>query len=185
MWVSVTIPLVENLHRQGHTVQLSYAYSGRSMNTVGNVYVENVDLITVGFHSEEPFGNVLSSAQGTTSSWQGGLQATGGDLKWEKSKWCSAEFTWDLEGQWCYKQLEELVGDIRIKGPNGKDITMQRKGPTDTKVAVGATQVVDGSMDGQMEFLLGKIEDFGKAFWDSWVPRKRVNCDVSEHASAS
>jgi len=46
------------------------------------------------------------------------------------------------------------------------------EGPTDTKVAVGATQAADGSMEGQMEFLLGKIEDFRKAFWDSWVPRK-------------
>jgi len=54
MWVSVTIPLVENLHRQGHTAQLSYAYSGRSVYTVGNVYMDDVDLITVGFHSEEP-----------------------------------------------------------------------------------------------------------------------------------
>jgi len=64
------------------------------------------------------------------------------------------------------------LGDIWIKGPHGKDITMQRKGPTDMEVAVGAMQAADGSMDSQMEFLLRKIEDFGKAFWDSWVPRK-------------
>jgi len=151
--------------------QLRHAYSGRAVNTVGNVYVDDVDLITVGFHSEEPSGNVLSRAQSTTASWHGGLRATGGDLKWEKSKWCSAEFTWDFEGQWHYKQPEESVGDIWIKGSNSKDVKMQRKGPTDTKVAVGATQAADGSIEGQMDFLLGKIEDFGKAFWDSWVPR--------------
>jgi len=64
MWVSVTIPLVEDLHRQGHTAQLRHAYLGRSVNTAGNVYVDDVDLVSFGFDSEEPFANVLSRAQG-------------------------------------------------------------------------------------------------------------------------
>jgi len=125
MWVSVTIPLVKNLHRQGHTAQLQHAYSGRSVNTVGNVYVDDVDLLSTAFHMEEPFTNVLSRAQGTSSTWQGDLQVTGGDLKWDKSEWCSAGFIWDSDGQWRYKTPEESPGDIWIKDPSGADIAMQ------------------------------------------------------------
>jgi len=93
MWVLVTIPLVENLHKNGHTAQLCYTYSGRSVNTVSNLYVDDVDLVSVSFDPDKPFANVLSQLQGMVLTWHGGLRATGGDLKWTKREWCSAKFT--------------------------------------------------------------------------------------------
>jgi len=172
MLVSVMIPLVENLHRHGHTAQLLYAYSGRSINTMGYVYVDNIDLLSTAFHMKEPFMNILLRAQGTTTTWQGDLQVTGGDLKWDKSDWCSMDFIWDGDGQWRYKEPDESLGDIWMKDPSGANVMMQRKGTGDTKVAVGAMQAVDGSMDGQMEFMLEKIKEFGKAFKESWVCKR-------------
>jgi len=107
-----------------------------------------------------------------TSTWQGDLQVTGSNLKWDKSEWCSIDFVWNSNGQWRYKEPDESPGDIWIKDPSRADVVMQWKGTGDTKVAVGATQAADGSMDGQMEFMLEKIKEFGKVFKESWVPQK-------------
>jgi len=89
-----------------------------------------------------------------------------------KSEWCLVEFVWNGNGQWRYKRPEESPGEIWIKGPGGNDITMKRMGPGGMKVAVGVMQSADGSMDGQMAFMLEKVGDFGTAFRDSWVLRK-------------
>jgi len=148
MWVLVAIPLVENLHKNGHMAQLHYAYSGRSVNTAGNLYMDDIDFVSAGLDPDEPLQRYYPKCRGQSlHGKQGGLRASGGDLKWTKSEWCSAKFIWNSKGQWRYKQPEESPGEILIKGPHSKDMAMQRLSPNETKVAVGTMQVADGSME--------------------------------------
>ena len=56
------------------------------------------------------------------------------------------------------------------KGPNNEQLKITKLDPSEPVKAVGITQLADGCMAGQLEEMLSKIEDFGTAFHDGWVP---------------
>jgi len=171
MWLSITIPLVEHLYEEQQVAVLHTVISKKKITFVGDLYVDDTDLVTVAVSRQEPFLMVLSRAQDKARTWQTDLRVTGGDLKWDKSSWCSVEFEWDTDGQWRYK-APSLAHKIYIKDSDNETIEMKWVGPADPVKALGVIQAADGSMKGQMEHLLGKIDAFAEGFKEMWVPRR-------------
>ena len=116
---------------------------------------------------------MVDQAQKETSCWQGSLRASGGDAKFEKNFWTLICFIW-LNGNWRYKTKDETIGELYMLGPNNEQLKITKLDPSEPVKAVGITQLVDGCMASQLEEMLSKIEDFGTAFCDGWVPRRYV-----------
>ena len=57
-------------------------------------------------------------------------------------------------------------------GPNKEQLKITKLDPSKLVKAVDITQLADGCMAGQLEEMLSKIEDFGTAFHDGWVPHR-------------
>ena len=113
---------------------------------------------------------MVDRAQKGTSCWQGSLRASGGDAKFEKTFW-NICFIW-RNGNWCYKTKDETIGELYMLGPNNEQLKITKLDPSEPVKAVSITQLVDGCMASQLEEMFSKIEDFGTAFHDGWVPRR-------------
>ena len=57
-------------------------------------------------------------------------------------------------------------------GPNNEQLKIMKLDPSEPVKAISITQSAHGSMTGQLEEMLSKIEEFGTAFQDGWVPHK-------------
>ena len=114
---------------------------------------------------------MVNRAQKGTSCWQGGLQASGGDTKFEKTFWTLICFIWQ-NGNWCYKTKDETIGKLYMLCPNNEQLKITKLDPSEPVKAVSITQSADACMAGQLEEMLSKIEDFGTAFHDGWVPHR-------------
>ena len=44
--------------------------TNEEVTTMGNIFVDDTDLVSVGLSPEEPFKLLLSMAQGTVTTWQ-------------------------------------------------------------------------------------------------------------------
>ena len=118
MWLSVTIPLVKHLRCNHHIATFCMVITNKEVTTVGNIFVDDMDLVSVGLSPEEPFELLLLRAQGMVATWQASLHVMGGDLKWDKCCWGTADFIWDSKGHWQYKQLDPSH-KLFIKNPQG------------------------------------------------------------------
>ena len=100
------------------------AITNKEVSTVGNIFVDDTDLVMIGLSLEEPFKLLLSRAQGTVATWQASLRVMGGDLKWDKCSWGAANFKWDSNGEWKYKQLDPSH-KLLIQNSQGQEIKMK------------------------------------------------------------
>ena len=173
MWVLASIILVHQLWANGHVTMFIRAISGLKVSFAGFLYVDDGDLATAACTPTESEASMVDRAQKGTSCWQGGLRASGGDAKFEKTFWTLICFIW-LNGNWHYKTKDETIGKLFMLGPNNEQLKITKLDPSKLVKAVGITQLVDGCMAGQLEEMLSKIEDFGTAFHDGWVPRRYV-----------
>ena len=173
MWVSVLIILAHQLWANGHVTTFVWAISGLKVSFAGFLYVDDGDLATAACTPTESEASMVNQAQKGTSCWQGGLRASGGDAKFEKTFWTLICFIW-LNGNWRYKTKDETISKLYMLGPNNKQLKIMKLDPSEPVKAVGITQLADGCMASQLEEMLSKIEDFGTAFHDGWVPRRYV-----------
>ena len=173
MWVSVLIILVHQLWANGHVAMFIQVISGLKVSFAGFLYVDDGDLATAACTPTKSEASMVNRAQKGTSCWQGGLRASGGDAKFEKTFWTLICFIW-LNGNWCYKTKDETIGELYMLGPNDEQLKITKLDPSEPVKAVGITQLVDGYMAGQLEEMLSKIEDTGTTFHDGWVPHRYV-----------
>ena len=145
------------------------AISGLKHSFAGFLYVDDGDLTTAARTPTKSKASMVNRAQKGTSCWQGSLRASGGDTKFEKTFWTLICFIW-LNGNWHYMTKDETIGKLHMLGPNNEQLKITKLDPSEPVKAVGITQLVDGCMASQLEEMLSKIEDFGTAFHDRWVP---------------
>ena len=112
---------------------------------------------------------MVNQAQKGTSCWQGSLQASGGDAKFEKTFWTLICFIWQNGN---FKTKDETIGKLYMLGPNNEQLKIMKLDPSKPVKAVSITQLADGCMASQLEEMLSKIEDFGTTFHDGWVPSR-------------
>ena len=129
MWLSVTIPLVKYLRHNHHVSTFRMAITNKEVTTMGNIFVDDMDLVLVGLSPEEPSELLLLRAQGMVTTWQASLCAMGGDLKWDKCCWGTADFVWDSKGHWQYKQLDPSHKLFIKKQPAGMRYCNEMGGP--------------------------------------------------------
>lgn len=172
MWIAVCMSLMKQFLKKGIIPCFRKAISGEEVTTAGGVYVDDATLAAAAQPQDESFEDLRLRTQHNVLQWQGDLQVTGGDCKLQKLYWTAADFVWDETGNWRYKTKDETAGDIFILGPNGEQLPIKQLEPSEAIVNVGVIQAADGNMDGQFEKFKEDIDDYGKAFHDSWVPRR-------------
>ena len=73
--------------------------SGRTLDIVGLIYVDDTDLVEIAHTPQETMATVGPHMQDKASFWNRGTQATGGAQKMDKCSWTPVKFVWDESGE--------------------------------------------------------------------------------------
>jgi hypothetical protein len=96
------------------------AISGDTLRIAGFTYMDNKDV------TQSTTPTVTTAEEGFIqeglNTWEGPVRARGGALSNDKSCWWYIDFTFDHKGDWRYKKMEELEGDLTAIDIDGRDV---------------------------------------------------------------
>ncbi len=108
---------------------------------LGEIYVNNTDLII----TWPEFDTALHMQEGlraATWAWASGLNATGGAINPEKSRWIYTRYTW-TNGTWKYAPQPNLPTEIPL--PDGTSAMISQGEVTAAEKALGVCSTVDSN----------------------------------------
>ena len=117
--------------------------SGAIIDFLGEIYVDNTDLII----TRPEFDTAARTQEGLRAAawtWASGLNATGGAINPEKSRWIYAGYDW-TDGAWEYAPQPNLPMEIPL--PDGSLATVSQGEVSTAEKALGVWSTVDGNDD--------------------------------------
>ena len=98
----------------------------------------------------------LSRIQSSVNHWSGGLRATGGAIRREKSHWFLLKYD---TSKWTpsYLTMDKAPGDLYLPVHDGSLLPILRKEPTGSAVTLGMAWSPSMSMKGQIDHFKTKI----------------------------
>ncbi len=121
-WLMLSSALMHCYERQGFGSRIISPVSGAIINFGGEIYVDDTDLIITRpkFTTERKIQEGLCD---TTWAWASGLNATGGTINPEKSRWIYPGYKW-TNGCWAYAPQPDLMMEIPL--PDGSPATISQ-----------------------------------------------------------
>jgi hypothetical protein len=102
------------------------AISGDTLRIAGLSYVDNADLTQSTTPTATTAEEVLEKIQEGLNTWECLIRASGGALSNDKSYWWYIDFTFDNKGDWRYKKMEELEGELTAIDIDGTRKALKR-----------------------------------------------------------
>ena len=105
IWVAVSTPLIEMMRSAGHEVKLTSPLSHTDDSLVGFAFVDDTDIVE-GILNSTPLSidEVMTCMQEAVDRWEGGLKATGGAFRPEKSFIYPLDFDFNAAGKYSYSR---------------------------------------------------------------------------------
>ena len=157
-YVFLSAVIVAMLESAGFHSTFVSAISQRILTLVCVMFVDDADLFVTALpastHTE-----FLTRIQSTVNHWTGGLRATGGAIRQEKSYWFLLEYN-QTKWQPTYLSNAQAPGNILLPDEQGLYRTIPRKEPHQSEVTLGMAWSPARDMTGQMEHFKGKITEF-------------------------
>jgi hypothetical protein len=91
IWAVVSTPVLKMMKNEGFGCMYKTSIEGKDYHFVGYSFVYDTDIIQ-SVQPGEPFQVLATRMQADIDTWEGGLRATGGALKTEKSCWYLIQF---------------------------------------------------------------------------------------------
>ena len=120
------------------------------MRFVCYAFVDDTDLFQAADTPETEWTVVKDKMQEQIDHWEGGLRATGGALREDKSFWYLIDYEWK-KGKWVYKTIDDTPGDITVRVDKGHREVIQRLEPQEARETVGVWLAMDGNNIKQAE----------------------------------
>ena len=128
-WTAVSTPLINMMRHAGFGLNVLSAISSSLLSFVCYAFVDDTDII----HStQNDYPTLLNQMQNAVVHWEGGLRATGGALRVDKSFWYLIHFIWDKH-QWRYATSNDTPGDIHVRGVNHDHELLHRLEPHEAR----------------------------------------------------
>jgi hypothetical protein len=140
-WLMLSSILIHCYQRQGFGLRIISPMSGAIINFLGEIYVDDTDLII----TWPKFDTTLRSQEGLQAAawaWASGLNATGGAINPEKSRWIYAGYTW-TNGTWEYAPQPNLPMEIPL--PDGTSAMINQGEGLAAEKAMGVWSTVDSN----------------------------------------
>jgi hypothetical protein len=105
-WTVTSIPMINPHRHKGHGAHFIAPISGRKGQLVGEIFVDDTNLIHLNMQLIETTEAAHRKFQDSVTSWGKLLIATGGALKPIKCSHYIISFKWNSHGQWSYEANE-------------------------------------------------------------------------------
>jgi hypothetical protein len=161
-WLIISSLLMHGYRRKGFGSCNLSPISGVIIDFLGKIYVDDTYLIVThpDLVSAADIQEELWAAAGV---WAAGLNATGGAINPEKSRWILTNYHW-ANGQWGY--AEQPTTPMGISLPDGSTANIVHGDVTTAKKALGIWSMISGNDDKHLEEnATGRV--------GSWIDRMR------------
>lgn len=120
IWVAVSAPLIEMMRTAGNTLKFETPLSQEKDEIVGFAFVDNTDIVAGDLSSTSlTFEEVAHSMQEGIDCWEGGLKATGGAIRPDKSFVYPISFSWDEKGNYSFDSVDHLNHHFTVENEFG------------------------------------------------------------------
>ena len=141
-WLMLSSVLMHCYRRQGFGSRILSPMSGAIIDFLGEIYVDDTDLII----TRPEFTTAQETQEGLREAawaWASGLNATGGAINPEKSRWIYTGYEWKDDGTWEYATQPNLPMEIPL--PDGSPATISQAEVSTAEKALGVWSTVDGN----------------------------------------
>jgi hypothetical protein len=156
IWAVLSTPVMNLVRRAGFGFSMLTAISVSLVSFICYAFVDDNDLV----HSSGLLATTgeenATEMQGAVDQWGGGLRATGGALRADKSYWYLVDFEY-RNGNWKFRTKNEMEGEVWIDDISGERRRLKRKEFNEAEKSLGILQTADGNWDSEVEMLLQKV----------------------------
>lgn len=159
-WALVSTPLLNMLRTAGDGTHIRTAITEENINIVGFAFVDDTDLPVCDTRTVENIQEVRAKAQSCINRWEGGLKATGGAIRPDKSFVSPVSFDFNAEGEYRYQTAEEIGIEITVADHTDTVEQLAIKNPADAECTLGVYLAPDGSNTIQKKELRKKTKEW-------------------------
>ena len=160
-WAVISTVLINMMRTAGFGLQIMTCLSVTLVSFLCYAFVDDTDLVHTGPSVDTTGLQILQDMQRFVEHWEGGLRATGGALRVDKSCWYLIDFKWQAN-TWRYISKTDLPGDITVRDADGQMKTLPRLEPHEAIETLGIFISMDGNNEKQVEKLRDKAETYAE-----------------------
>ena len=161
IWVVVSTPLIEMMRKAGHGYHFTTPLSQSTDNIVGFAFVDDTDIVEgSGTKVQLTMEEVMTSVQTAINRWEGGIKATGGAIRPEKSFLYPIDFKFRANGKCLFKTPDEIDHEITVKNADEERKILQQIAAHKGKETLGVYLAPDGNCKDAVEALRLKAESW-------------------------
>ena len=144
IWVTISAVLISMMISAGFGLELLSSLSLTLVVADCMSFVDDTDLVQAARSSETTGEDLISSIQAAVTLWTGGVWATGGAIRPDKTFWWLIDFAWEPKGYWRFRRIAEMPAEISLIGPDGTRETIRRLEPDEAEKTLGIMMAPDG-----------------------------------------
>ena len=172
-WAVISTVLIHMMRAAGFGIELLSCLSMRLISFLCYAFVDDTDLVHSGASVDTPGDSILRDMRRFIRHWEGGLRATGGALRVDKSYWYLIDFKWE-NNKWSYMTKEDLPGDILVRDADGTYKNLPRLDPSEANETLGIFIAMDGNQLAEVAKLRSKAEEFADHVRTGFVTREEA-----------
>jgi hypothetical protein len=113
IWVAISSILIAMMASAGFGFTALSALSSELLSAICFCFVDDSDVVEASPSVQVTGESLPPRMQEAMDLWSGGVKATGGAIRPDKSFWWLIDFQWHRSGKWCFKRIEDVAEDAR------------------------------------------------------------------------
>lgn len=169
-WAVISTPLINMMRTAGFGLQVLTCLSEKLIAFLCYAFVDDTDLAHTGCSVDTPGLDVLRAMRRFVTHWEGGLRATGGALRVDKSCWYLIDFVW-TNNKWRYASKTDVPGDILVRDADDRQKILPRLEPHVANETLGIFLAMDGNQKAEVTKLRQKTSVFAEQIRTGFIQR--------------
>ena len=156
-WVIISAPLINMMREAKNGAFIVEPIRKKIHHTAGFAFVDDTDLIEADLREErQTLKSTMRRMQNAINRWEGGLKATGGAIRPDKSWAYPIGFQFDTNGKWRYQKINEIDQELTVKDDKDETQKLTLVPPDRGKETLGVFLAPDGSNNEMIQELTDK-----------------------------
>jgi hypothetical protein len=170
-WDAVSTPLICMLNKlAGFGVQICPAISKAVFRFLGFSFVEDTYVVHAAPGVNTPGEDIATKMMALFTRWEGGVKATGGALRPDKSYRYLLDFRW-TGSKWVYRKKAEMPGELTVLDADRNVEPLRWLEPHQAEKTLERYLSMDGNFKAQVQYLREKTSAFADSVRTGFLNR--------------
>jgi hypothetical protein len=169
IWAAISSLLLDILRKQQLGATFRTPISKKQIQLVGYAYVDDTDIVTT--TDDDDYRLTAERMQQGINTWEGIIDATGGQLEPTKTYWYLIHFGWK-QGKWRYLTAKEAPVDMTMRNISNAPSQIERLEVSEARRTLGVRLAPDGNNQAEFQYLWNECNQWADRIRCGMVPRK-------------